>query len=70
MRVALANAKATHIFLNINISIYVILNYQSFNDALTKTSLVLNNWIQMFERKWWYSGIGKQQTQLAFFINL
>ena len=35
MWVALANAKATHVFFSKNISIYVIFNDQSFNDTLT-----------------------------------
>ena len=35
MWVALANAKATHIFFSKNISVYAIFNDQSFNDALT-----------------------------------
>ena len=35
MWVALANAKATHIFSSKNISVYVIFNDQSFNDTLT-----------------------------------
>ena len=30
-----ANAKATHIFFNKNISIYAILNDQNFNNSLT-----------------------------------
>ena len=35
MWVAFANAKATHIFFSKNISIYAILNDQSFNNTLT-----------------------------------
>ena len=35
MRVAFANAKATHIFSAKNICIYAIFNGQSFNDTLT-----------------------------------
>ena len=35
MRVAFANAKATHIFSAKNISIFAIFNDQSFNDMLT-----------------------------------
>ena len=35
MRVAFANAKATHIFFSKNISIYAIFNDQNFNDTLT-----------------------------------
>ena len=35
MWVVFANAKATHIFFSKNISVYVIFNYQSFNDTLT-----------------------------------
>ena len=35
MWVAFANAKATHIFICKNISIYAMFNDQSFNDALT-----------------------------------
>ena len=35
MWVAFANAKATHIFFSKNISIYAILNDQSFNDTLS-----------------------------------
>ena len=36
MWVAFANAKATYIFFSKNISVYAILNDQSFNDTLTK----------------------------------
>ena len=36
MWVALANAKATHIFFSKNISVYAILIDQSLNDTLTK----------------------------------
>ena len=32
---AFANAKATHIFLSKNISLYAIFNDESFNDTLT-----------------------------------
>ena len=35
MWVAFANVKATHIFSAKNISVYAILNDQSFNDMLT-----------------------------------
>ena len=49
MWVAFANAKATHIFFSKNISIYAIFNDQSFNDTLTKASLVLNNWAQFIK---------------------
>ena len=35
MRVAFANAKATHIFFSKHISIYAIFNGQSFNNTLT-----------------------------------
>ena len=40
MRVAFANAKATHIFFSAkNISIYAIFNGQSFNDTLTNDTV-------------------------------
>ena len=35
MRVAFANAKANRIFISKNISIYAVVNDQSFNDRLT-----------------------------------
>ena len=39
MRVAFANAKATHIFSAKNISVYAIFNDQSFNNTLTNDIL-------------------------------
>ena len=48
MWVAFANAKATHIFLAKNISVYAIFNDQSFNGTLTGTfwtgPCILNTW--------------------------
>ena len=35
MRVAFANAKASHFFFSKNISVYAIFNNQSFKDTLT-----------------------------------
>ena len=35
MRVAFANAKATHFFFSKNISVYAIFSDESFNDTLT-----------------------------------
>ena len=44
MRVAFANAKVTHIFFCLNISVFTVLNNQRFNDTLTNNIVVLNNW--------------------------
>ena len=35
MSVAFANAKATHIFVSKNISVYAVFDDQNFNDTLT-----------------------------------
>ena len=57
MWVAFANAKATHIFISKNISLYAIFNDQSFNVTLT-------NDIVSFEQ------LGLEFYIVSFFVKL
>ena len=56
MWVAFANAKATHIFISKNISVYAMFNDQSFNDTLTNDIVSFEQLGPGLccENKWWF----------------
>ena len=70
MWVAFANAKATHIFFCKNISVYAILNDQSFNDTLTNDIVSFEQMGPVYCKTWQFNTNGAKRLVWSTFHQL